>query len=237
MAAVTTMQSKFLRATEFAMSPQSIHVIGTPRQSTLFHRPRSSQTSAVKGSDTWVMFIPTYRKSRRSTLNVDNVFSVAQQEATLAELNEVVRASEGVLWVRPHPVAEPFPQLPPTIRLATDEKLEQHGVTLYDMLAATDLLITDYSSVWVDFLATDKPMLGFCPDIEEYRSARGLALEPYDAWFPGRIARTPQELCDNAQKLLRGEDDERDKRAWVKSLLGPTRPDAARDYWSVLLGG
>ena len=96
--------------------------------------------------------------------------------------------------------------------------------------------MTDYSSVWVDFLLTGKPVLGFCPDIEDYRGARGLALEPYDAWFPGAVTTTVDALCESAGNLLSGLDEECDRRAWVRAVLGPDHPDAARAYWSVLLG-
>lgn len=236
MTAVSSLQSKFLRSTEFQLAPHHTHVIGTPRQSTLIESPRAAKLAAAKGDERWVLFVPTYRKSARSAIDIDNALSIESQEQALAQLDRTVRDHGGVLWVRPHPVADPYTNLPSQVRMATNKQLQRMGITFYDVLGGTDLLVTDYSSVWVDFLLTGKPVLGFCPDIEGYRGARGLALEPYDTWFPGTVTTTVDGLCESAGNLLRGVDDERDKRAWVRAVLSPDHPDPARAYWSVLLG-
>jgi len=234
-AVVSTPQSKFQRSTEFALAPQHIHVVGTPRQSTLAHGPRADRAARLKGRDRWLLFAPTYRQSKGSALDVDSALSMEYQEESLGRLDQVVRSTGGTLWVRPHPVAEPYSSLPPTARMATDDDLQRLGLTLYDMLGATDLLITDYSSIWIDFLAKDRPVIAFCPDIEDYRDARGLALEPYEAWFPGPVVTSADELCAETARLLEGHDDHRSKRSWVRSVLCPDRPEAARAYWSLLL--
>lgn len=235
MTAVSSLQSKFLRSTEFQLAPQHTHVIGTPRQSTLVDSPRAAKLAAAKGYERWVLFVPTYRKSAHSAVDIDNALSIEFQEQALVELDRAVRASGGVLWVRPHPVADPYTDLPSSIRSATDDSLQAHGLSFYDVLGSCDVLVTDYSSVWVDFLLADKPVVGFCPDIEEYRTARGLALEPYDAWFPGPVLTTSEELCRQVGSALDGNDDYREKRAWVRTLICPERADPARAYWSVLL--
>jgi CDP-glycerol glycerophosphotransferase len=70
-----------------------------------------------------------------------------------------------------------------------DEKalagLSLAGVTVADttvptneILAATDVLVTDYSSVIFDFLPLRRPAVFFTYDIDEYRASRGLAVEP-----------------------------------------------------------
>jgi CDP-glycerol glycerophosphotransferase (TagB/SpsB family) len=46
-------------------------------------------------------------------------------------------------------------------------------MSLYQFLGACDGLISDYSSVWVDFLATGRSIALYCPDIDAYRATRG----------------------------------------------------------------
>lgn len=48
----------------------------------------------------------------------------------------------------------------------------------YDILEAADVLVTDYSSLLVDFLVTGRQAIAFVPDLAEYRSERGLYLDP-----------------------------------------------------------
>lgn len=43
-----------------------------------------------------------------------------------------------------------------------------------ELLSITDILISDYSSIFFDFLASDKPVLFYIPDLEEYKNYRGL---------------------------------------------------------------
>lgn len=47
-----------------------------------------------------------------------------------------------------------------------------------DLLAAVDVLVTDYSSVSFDFLPRRRPIIYFVPDLADYKSDRGLYLEP-----------------------------------------------------------
>ncbi|KRN33439.1 glycosyltransferase [Weissella halotolerans] len=51
--------------------------------------------------------------------------------------------------------------------------LVNDGINANDLLAVTDLLVTDFSSIFFDFLLTDKPIIFFNPDAEAYQKERG----------------------------------------------------------------
>ena len=59
------------------------------------------------------------------------------------------------------------------------------------------MLITDYSSVFMDYLHLNKPMIFTPTDLKEYASSRGLLLEPYINWVPGEVA-TNQNYLEKA---------------------------------------
>lgn len=50
----------------------------------------------------------------------------------------------------------------------------------YEVLAITDLLISDYSSILFDFSILERPMFAFAYDYDDYRKKRGLYISPYD---------------------------------------------------------
>ncbi|MGY3765903.1 CDP-glycerol glycerophosphotransferase family protein [Vagococcus vulneris] len=67
------------------------------------------------------------------------------------------------------------------------------------LLGIVDLLITDYSSIFFDFLVTDRPILFYCWDDDLYTSDRGKYFE-YDE-LPGPVAFTIDELKKNIADL------------------------------------
>lgn len=65
-----------------------------------------------------------------------------------------------------------------------------------ELLLASDLLITDYSSLMFDYAATGKPMLFLTPDLEQYRDhTRGLYLD-LETIAPGPVYRSNEELIN-----------------------------------------
>jgi CDP-glycerol glycerophosphotransferase len=64
-----------------------------------------------------------------------------------------------------------------------------------DLLLATDVLVTDYSSVMFDFGVLDRPIVVYAPDWEAYRSTRGVTFDLL-AEPPGAVATTQPGLHD-----------------------------------------
>lgn len=71
--------------------------------------------------------------------------------------------------------------------------LVPNGMATNLVLGLTSILVTDYSSVFYDFLATRRPIVFFTPDAEEYRDGRGLYRELSE--LPGPIAFDVDELA------------------------------------------
>ena len=65
-------------------------------------------------------------------------------------------------------------------------------IDTYDVLALTDVLITDYSSIFFDFLPMRRPIVFYAYDLAEYTAERGLYFDM--AHMPGEIAMTIGEL-------------------------------------------
>lgn len=71
-----------------------------------------------------------------------------------------------------------------------------------DYLAVADVLVTDYSSVMFDYSITDRPIVLYQPDQEEFATGRGWYFD-ITADAPGPIATTEAQLVD----LLGSVDD------------------------------
>ena len=89
---------------------------------------------------------------------------------------------------------------------AVRDILVPNSVPTNDILAVTDVLVTDYSSIFVDFLATGRPVLFYVPDLDDYADSRGLYL-PTETW-PGPVCQDVQSLSDNLKLLHTGGADD-----------------------------
>lgn len=70
-----------------------------------------------------------------------------------------------------------------------------------DLFLAADVLVTDYSSVQFDFIATEKPIVFLAPDLSEYRDyVRGFYFD-FERHAPGPIARDGAEAVSLLQDL------------------------------------
>jgi CDP-glycerol glycerophosphotransferase (TagB/SpsB family) len=89
----------------------------------------------------------------------------------------------------------------------------------YPLFKHMDLLITDYSSVALDFLFADKPLLFYPYDLENYTKTEGFTVD-YMNVTPGKKVYKFEDLFDSIEETLR-DDMSRDARNRVKALYHP----------------
>jgi len=70
---------------------------------------------------------------------------------------------------------------------------------MQELLCATDVLVTDYSSSVWDFSFTFKPCFLFTPDLDEYKEKQGF-YTPIEEW-PFSFAKTSEQLMDNIKNF------------------------------------
>src|SRR5699024_3804487 len=71
-----------------------------------------------------------------------------------------------------------------------------------DLLSASDLLVTDYSSVLFDYLCLARPVLFFAYDLELYRDqVRGFYLD-YENDLPGPLVKDVDELVNAIHRTV-----------------------------------
>jgi CDP-glycerol glycerophosphotransferase (TagB/SpsB family) len=134
-----------------------------------------------------VLFMPTFRNGQ------DNA-CFRFSEAQLQVLEEWLKENNAVMGVREHMAdssasyARQFQNLQ-TLLLTADEY--PNPEVLY---REASLLITDYSSCFIDFMLTDKPMISFAYDLEHYETVeRGLFYD-LEHVFPGPVCRNFSDL-------------------------------------------
>ena len=103
-------------------------------------------------------------------------------------------SSEYVLLIKHHGLSKDVPPIPEELKdnfafdLNTDNVLN-----IDELLAVSDILITDYSSVAFEFAITERPILFFVYDLEDYIEQRGLYFD-FEKEAPGPLCRTTEDI-------------------------------------------
>jgi CDP-glycerol glycerophosphotransferase (TagB/SpsB family) len=85
---------------------------------------------------------------------------------------------------------------------------------VYPLMTHCDLLITDYSSIFFDFLLLDRPIVFFPYDLEQYLSQDRAMYFDYETMTPGPKCRTYDELERQIEKTF--EDGYQDEYAEMR---------------------
>jgi CDP-glycerol glycerophosphotransferase len=150
-----------------------------------------------------VLYAPTFRDhlvDRRNRYRLELALD-------LDRLREAVGEDTVILFRKHHYIVDPVPET--ADGFVRDVSAYPDGTEL--MLAA-DVLVTDYSSMMVDFANTGRPMLFFTYDLDAYEDEiRGFYLDDYVGTVPGPLLRTTDEVADALQGLdgVRAEYAER----------------------------
>ena len=227
-------------------------ITGAPRNDFLLKSDGRSILSNILDKDLQdkkvIFFLPTFRNtlSGRNDGNKsrDNIFGM--EEFDNIRFDDFLKENDIILFAKLHPHEESIfikvmeDMKTENIRILSNTLIERNSIELYEILNSADLLITDYSSVYFDFLLLDKPIIFTPVDINSYSELRGFLLEPFDYWTPGpkSIDQTSLEneiiscLSNNSyysnerqmiKKLVHHyQDGESCRRTWdvVKSMLG-----------------
>ncbi|WP_208455770.1 CDP-glycerol glycerophosphotransferase family protein [Staphylococcus durrellii] len=88
-----------------------------------------------------------------------------------------------------------------------------------ELLSIVDLLITDYSSIFFDFLVTNKPIVFYVPDYETYEDDRGFYIEPNQ--LPGPSISNEDDLITTINNIDQEVDKYKKQYELFKSTYTP----------------
>lgn len=180
----------------FHAHDDQILITGQPRNDELFD-DNEKATSLIKQllGDKIIFYMPTYRNSSiRGTkdgvsLSQANLIFGATTEQW-ENISEEMRKEGYVLVIKPHPMElrenETVLELN-NIKVVDNDWLSKNSLTLYKLLARTDILVTDYSSVYIDFLLLDRPIVFVISDMDSYKESRGFIFDNLTEYLPGPI--------------------------------------------------
>ncbi|MCX7521352.1 glycosyltransferase [Microbacterium sp. STN6] len=158
-------------------------------------RARLEDAGLPLGDREIILYAPTWKGGSfgRPDDDVDELL------ARVDRLESLIDTDRYVVLLKTHQIVHRLVKDRPELR----RMLVPNELPTNVILGVSDMLITDYSSIYFDFLATGRPVLFLTPDIDEYAGYRGLYFEP-DEW-PGPAVRTVDELAEHVRQIASGE--------------------------------
>ncbi|MEJ8542296.1 CDP-glycerol glycerophosphotransferase family protein [Methanothermobacter wolfeii] len=212
MIATSTIMRNALAAC-FNQDARRIHITGQPRNDKLFRTPE--EKTEFNGV---ILYTPTYRDTGTDA----SIFSLP--DYTEEKLQDFLRERGLCFLVKLHPLDR-------GVRIPTGDNIRvlEPSADIYDVLAGVDVLVTDYSSIYFDFLLLDRPIIFTVPDLEEYRRVRGFVLEPFEFWTPGPKVRTFREFLDELERSLNDPQYYAGERRTINELVNHYRDDRSSE--------
>lgn len=157
------------------------------------------------------IYMPTWRDSNPEFLNNAGFDFVA--------LNERLKSSNRLLILKLH-VATPKSVLEPLVGLSNIHLMDTRD-DMYPLLPLSDTLITDYSSIYLDYLLLNRPICFFVFDLEKYmKESRGF-YHDFCAFSPGLKVTTADEVAEYIvgprEDGYSGERDDLAKKLYANS--------------------
>ena len=200
---------------------------GYPRYDWLLHPSDNAKEFADyyrKTAKKIIIWMPTYRNSMAYGGYAEDVitqFPLMANHDDWKHLDEVCRKNNVILLVKLHPAQRSydikFVEFS-NIRQITNEDFLKADVQMYEFLAFTDGLISDYSSVAVDYLLVNKPIAFALDDFDIYNKMRGFVFDNPKIYMPGHHLYTVEDLCDYVTDVSVDNDKYADERKKMSNI-------------------
>ena len=182
----TTLFTHLTKCAAFDVPLERAIIAGNPRTDQLWRSGPEDRLRGLGVEGDFVLWMPTWRRSRAvgAVLVSGSQADTTDDDAAIDQLLEALRERGLQLVVKPHHM-DADRRADTRWVTVTEDDLVRAEVTLYELVGASAGLVTDYSSVWTDYLLLDRPMAFLITD----RHTFDRALVPADVldWLPGDV--------------------------------------------------
>lgn len=189
-------------AEAFGVEENKVLPLGTPRTDYLFEagnekiaREKLEALYPQLGGKRLVLYAPTFRDDPKRDSEIFSHFDYGLFREKLG--------NEYALLVRFHPQVH-SDKTPEDVTNVTDfDDVRQ-------LVLACDVLVTDYSSICMDFSLLDKKTVFFAYDLDFYKGTRDFYFD-YESYVPGKVVTTTAEIISEIKAPFDKEKNERFK--------------------------
>ena len=193
-----------IMAAAFGCPEKNVCICGEPKADKLLIPKKECKEKLV-------IWAPTFRQSEYLGYNdskQENLLPLFKQ-CEWQELNAYLKKCNVRMIVKLHPMQD--------LRGLTSLKLSNFEIygaeafakekgDIFEVMAQSDALISDYSGVFLDYLVLNRPICYVLDDYEDYKNTRGFVFENPLEYMPGQKAYVKEDLFTFIDDVANGVD-------------------------------
>lgn len=222
---------------------EQVIVVGNPRNDIIFKESNvKEKMKELKKYSKIILWLPTFRKNAfvdrlDSTFEFPLGIPIIYTEKELKDLNKFLKGKNIALILKLHP-AQDLSIFKATslsnILIYDDKYLINKDVELTEFYKITDALITDYSSVYVDYLLTQKPIGFTIDDFEQY--SNGFSMPNIKDYMPGQKIKNIKDFKEFIENLNNNFDEFKNERKKINDVFNEYKDNKSSERLAKTLG-
>lgn len=192
----------------FGISSDKIPILGYPRNDIFYGRSRCISENIN------VFYAPTHRNLGKSNAILDVL-----NKSNLSKIEKYCEKNNMKFYIKLHILDEDkikYLDVDSTFKnivlIKDDEKFD-----MQEQLFNTDVLVTDYSSIYMDYLLLDRPIIFFVFDLESYEEDDFGVYESPEEFEIGPICKSWDDLVESLDKIKEDDVHFKGKREGVRN--------------------
>lgn len=198
----------------FKRPENQILILGQPRNDIFFDKegkfPKRHQLRKSAKGRKVILYTPTHRKEGKITFPLMDQFN-------FDELNQWCMDHNAVFVIKRHFYHQAEAVDFSMYSNVTD--ITGKAMDIQELLLDVDVLVTDYSSAYIDYLLLDRPIVFYNFDYQDYLNYDREMYFDYQEVTPGYKAENFEELIQEFDQIFEGKDYFKEERKRVRDLF------------------
>lgn len=216
----------------FESDKDKFAVLGYPRNDYLFSdtsdvQKKFNEKFGLEKYSKVILWMPTFRKNKNKSEYEIKIVSqtglpILTEEKAFVDFNSFLSKHNLMFILKVHPAQEELPIFKSrysNILILSNRDLVEMRVQPYQFVPLSDALVTDYSSVCIDYMLLDRPMIFTLDDYDDYASSRGFYPPNAIDYMPGYHVYNIKEMEDAILEIVDGKDTHKSDRDKLMPIM------------------
>lgn len=215
-------------STSFRIKPERVLNLGLPILDEVVYSQGIDNLKKIYGSQIdkfkkIIFYSPTFKKGCGRGLefnyNQNNILNLHPYDEQ--KLINYLHTNNYLLLIKYHPSDEiKYKRInDENIKYLDNKTLENNNLNIDQILNSFDLLVTDFSSLGLEFSFLDRPVIYLDTDYVEYYQNRGILLDDYNFWTDGNTCNTINDLIKMIDNQINIKVINSNKKAIFSELI------------------